>query len=534
MKFFIPLLTGFIYPHLRKNHIFVHQNNPYLDSLQKSAKPYPLAYLESLNQQKRVPIKIHIPILIPSQNISSVDETNSLAVRRANSKQKTSDDGTFKIEENSQNITFKDVGGYDNVKLELLQIIDMIKNKEKYEIYGLRVPKGILLEGPTGNGKTLLAKAFSGEIDFPIIVTSGSEFNEKFVGVGASRIRELFKFAKENEPCVIFIDEIDALTRKRSNQEDGASGERDQTLNQLLVNLDGFSISKNIIVVGATNRIDILDKAITRPGRMDKIIHVPNPDAKTREHIISIHLKQKPINVSMSDMVIMTAGLNGAQIENLLNEASLTAIRLNTLPVNITLLQETKHKMILGQSIGKKNLSENASTRIAIHEIGHLIMAMKSKHYEKPTKVTIDSSVFNSLGYTLFEKTDIDEGIYLREYLLEHLEILLGGRVAEETIYGLSVSSGAFSDLETAFTIAKKMIMEYGMGKQIIYPYFSENSKQRIDQEIHLLIKNAHENTKRVLVQNKDILIQLSNELYKNKTLSYNDFSHFFIEKDEI
>lgn len=526
------MLSGFIYPNmyrLTNRIITVHQNNPYLDSL--NVKPsHSSSYLDSLRTHKRIPININLPIMIPTNKTVTLEDLSLVPIRKTNGRQKMSAEGTFKIEEKYQNITFKDVGGYDNVKLELLQIIDMIKNKEKYEQYGLRVPKGILLEGPTGNGKTLLAKAFSGEIDFPIIVTSGSEFNEKFVGVGAARIRELFKFAEENEPCVIFIDEIDALSRKRSNSDDGASGERDQTLNQLLVNLDGFAISKNIIVIGATNRLDILDKAITRPGRMDKIIHVPNPDAKTREHIISIHLKNKPINVTINEMVSITAGLNGAQIENLLNEASLTGIRLNTLPVNITLLEDTKYKIILGQSIGKKNISENASTRIAIHEIGHLIMAMKSKYFEKPTKVTIDSSVFNSLGYTLFEKSDIDEGIFLREYLLEHLQVLLGGRVAEETIYGLSVSSGAYSDLETAFNIAKKMIMEYGMGKSIIYPYFSEIYKQRIDQEIHLLIKNAHEVTKKVLVENKQTLIELSNELNKNKTLTFSEFSSYFNE----
>jgi cell division protease FtsH len=531
MKILKVLLTGFIYP--RIDRIIVHQNNPYLEMLNKKNQydNSPSSYLDSLRSHKRIPIKINIPLYLPKNesSISILEDNNSLVpIRRGNQKQRVSQEGTFRIEEKKLNLTFKDVGGYDNVKLELLQIIDMIKNREKYEQYGLRVPKGILLEGPTGNGKTLLAKTFSGEIDFPIIVTSGSEFNEKFVGVGAARIRELFKFAEDNEPCVIFIDEIDALSRKRSNNEDGASGERDQTLNQLLVNLDGFAISKNIIVIGATNRLDILDKAITRPGRMDKIIHVPNPDAKTREHIISIHLKQKPINVTMTEMISITSGLNGAQIENLLNEASLTGIRQNTLPVNVTLLEDTKYKILMGQSIGKKNISETASTRIAIHEIGHLIMAMKSKHFEKPTKVTIDSSVFNSLGYTLFEKTDIDEGIFLREYLLEHLQILLGGRVAEETIYGLSVSSGAYSDLETAFNVAKKMIMEYGMGKSIIYPYFSDTYKTRIDQEIHLLIKNAHELTKKTMIENKDVLINLSNELKLNKTLMYSDFVKYF------
>jgi cell division protease FtsH len=526
------VLSGsFVFPPSQK--YTVYQNNEYLDYLnnhKKSQISSPPSYLDTLRTPRRKHIKINLPIIIPNnQNVTFIENY----VRKSNIKQKTSMDGTFKIESQFKNITFKDVGGYDNVKLELLQIIDMIRNREKYAQYGLRTPKGILLEGPTGNGKTLLAKAFSGEIDFPIIVTSGSEFNEKFVGVGASRIRELFQFAEENEPCVIFIDEIDALTRKRSSNEDGASGERDQTLNQLLVNLDGFVSTKNIIVIGATNRLDILDRAVTRPGRMDKIIHVPNPDSQTRQQILSIHLKQKPIQANIEEMVSLTAGLNGAQIENLLNEACLTAIRNDHLPVNITLLEETKFKIVMGQSIGKKNLSDTILTRVAIHEIGHLIMAMKSSHFEKPTKVTIDSSVFNSLGYTLFPSNDKDEGIFLREYLLEHLQILLGGRVAEETIYGLSVSSGALSDFETAFGVAKKMIMEYGMGTSIIYPYFSESYKRRIDQEIHLLIKKAHDNTKRILLENKSLLLNLSNELKSEKTLYYKDFVKYFEDSSD-
>jgi cell division protease FtsH len=272
--------------------------------------------------------------------------------------------------------------------------------------------------------------------------------------------------------------------------------------------------------MGATNRMDILDSAVIRPGRMDKIIHVPNPDGVTRKEIIDIHRSQKPINVTTDTIVKLTNGLNGAQIENILNEATLLAIRQNHLPVNYTLLEQTRNKIIMGQSTGSKNLSESTTRRIAIHEIGHLIMALSSKHFDKPTRVSIDSSSFSSLGYTIFERQNDDDGIFLREYLDDHIRVLLGGRVAEETIYGTSVSSGSLSDLETAFQVAKKMVMQYGMGTHIIFPYFSENYKQIIDQEIHSIINNAHAYTKEVLEKNKSLLLELSNELVLEKTLT--------------
>lgn len=526
--FFIPRLDRF--------------SNPYLDGINglspsssSRRRQIPNTYLDGITsrQRARQDIKIKLPLIIKSPNGGNFNFTYSdlegMSPHRVQKKKKviSSAEGTFTIEENDKNITFNNVGGYTLVKQELLQVIDILKNRTRYDEYGIRIPKGVLLEGPTGNGKTLMARAFAGEIDCPIIPTSGAEFNEKYVGVGAARIRELFNFAKDNEPCIIFIDEIDALARKRSNSEDGASDERSQTLNQLLVALDGFNIQNKIIVMGATNRIDILDKAVIRPGRMDKVIHVPNPDTDTRREIINIHRVLKPLNVTTEDIVGMTSGMNGAQIENLLNEATLTAIRQEHLPVNQTLLEDTKNRILLGQSIGKKNISEGTLKRIAIHEIGHLLMALKSDHFEKPTKVTVDSSVFSSLGYTVFEKKDVDEGFFLREYLTDHLTILLGGRVAEETVYGNSVSSGAFSDLEMAFQVAKKMIMEYGMGSHIIYPHFSETYKKIIDQEIHILINGAYASTKKFLLDNKAILLEMADYLVKEKTLYATDFRSF-------
>lgn len=503
-------ILAFALPKIQK--IIINSQNTYLDKLNKNIQPK--NYIDTLNKQTKKPIKITLPII--------KNTTNNIKI---NKKIKSSSGGNFKIENNNVNITFENVGGYSSVKKELLQIMDILYNKTKYDEYGVRIPKGVLLEGPTGNGKTLLVRAFASEIEYPIIPTSGAEFNEKYVGVGAARVRELFSFAEENQPCIIFIDEIDAVARKRVNTDDGSGDERSQTLNQLLVALDGFNIQNKIIVMGATNRLDILDKAVIRPGRIDKIIHVPNPDSETRKEIIDIHRNKKPINVSTDDIITMTSGMNGAQIENLLNEASLYGIRNNLLPINYEILEETKNKILLGFSIGKKNISANALKRIAIHEIGHLIMALNSSHFEQPTKVTVDSSAFSSLGYTVFEKTDVDQGIFLREYLNDHLKILLGGRVAEETIYGNSVSSGALSDLESAFNIARKMIMEYGMGKYVIYPHYSETYKKNIDQQIHILINNAYLETKKYLETNKEKIINLSNLLIEKKTLYKKDFN---------
>ncbi|NDC55024.1 MAG: hypothetical protein EBZ74_12350 [Planctomycetia bacterium] len=276
--------------------------------------------------------------------------------------------------------------------------------------------------------------------------------------------------------------------------------------------------------MGATNRIDILDPAIKRPGRMDKIIHIPNPDANTRKQIIEIHRKKKPIEITTEEIVKLTVGLNGAQIENILNEATLSSIRNSILPITGKHIEEIRDKMILGNSIGVKNITEKTLKRVAVHEIGHLLMALNSTHFEKPSKVTIESSLFSSIGLTIFEKKDADDGFYLREYCLDHLKILLGGRIAEETIYGNSVSSGAFSDLETAFHVATKMIMEYGMGSHIIFPRFSETYKKKIDQEIHTVISNAYFETKRYLTQNKEKLIILSNKLFDKKNLYSDDF----------
>jgi cell division protease FtsH len=462
------------------------------------------------------------------KNISSSLTSPRRAVR--SSAQTSSESGTFHLENVKGAYNFTRVGGYHEVKNEMSQVLDFIFHPGNYTPYGVRIPRGVLLEGPTGNGKTLLAKCLAGEAGMNFVSCSGAEFNEKYVGVGASRIRELFKFAEDNKPCIIFIDEIDALGRARTNDGEGSGAERDQTLNQLLVNMDGFSSTGELLVMGATNRIDILDKALIRPGRIDKIIHVPNPDAETRGEILKIHRHQKPLNVSDEYLVKLTNGFNGAQIENLLNEAVLFSIRNRSLPVSVAVLDVMKEKLLVGQTSGsKRNISAKTLERIAVHEIGHLVMAVHSLYYEKPWKVTIDSmNPQNSLGYTIFEADVEDEGMFVREYFEDKLKVLLGGRVAEEVFYGNSISSGALSDLESAFSMAKKMVMEYGMGTDIIYPYFSETYKKRIDEQIHFLILKAYKATQVYMEKNKGFIEAMAHQLVEKRTMDAEEIRVFY------
>ena len=417
------------------------------------------------------------------------------------------------------NIMFNDVGGYENVKQELNQCVDILKNYQKYTKYNVRIPKGLILEGPPGTGKTLLAKALAGEAKCSFIPVSGSDFQEKYVGVGSSRIKELFELANKNIPCIIFIDEIDAVGRKRSTDGESSSNERDNTLNALLVELDGFKNNTGIFLVAATNRIDLLDSALTRPGRIDKKIYIGLPDKNTRREIIKIHINGKPYcdSIGLDEIVEVTEGLSGAQIENLLNEAMLNALRMNNTQFCYKDFDFVMNKMMAGWQPNDHEFTTDIIDHIAIHEMGHAVVGLLSKHHSKVTKVVINLSSPKSPGYTVFEGST--SNIYIREALFEHLMILLAGRIAEEVFYDVSVTTGAINDFEEALKLAEKMIIYYGMGSNIIYPSFSEKYKEVIDTEVVNLLNEAYKCANVIIESSKDFINETSEILKQDKII---------------
>jgi len=426
---------------------------------------------------------------------------------------------------------YKDVGGYDNIKQELNQCIDILSNFTKYAPYNVRVPKGLILEGPPGNGKTLLAKALAGEAKCSFIAVSGSEFQDKYVGVGAGRIRELFSLAKDNVPCIIFIDEIDALGRKRSGDGETSGNERDNTLNELLVALDGFKNTSGVFVIGATNRADLLDNALMRPGRIDKRIFIGNPDTSTRRAILNIHSKGKPNDetVVFDDVVELTKGLSGAEIENLLNEAMLYALRYDKKQYSIDDIDNVLDKMMVGWQPNEHQYTNDIIDQIAIHELGHAVVGLLAKHHSKMTKIVINLSSPKNPAYTIFEGSS--DNIMTRESLFEHLMILLAGRIAEEVFYGVSVSTGAINDFEEALKLAERMVCYYGMGKKLIYPSTSEKYKEMIDDEVSSLIHEAYGYSEFIVRNSKELIAEGSRMLKENKVLKAEQMIQLMNEK---
>ena len=450
-------------------------------------------------------------------------------------KKKSKKSDNFEILKTS-NTNFDDIGGYDNIKKELTQCIDLLQNYTKYSNFNVRIPKGLIIEGPPGNGKTLLAKGLAGEANVGFIPVSGSEFQDKYVGVGSSRVRELFTLAKKNAPCIIFIDEIDALGRSRGKDGETASAERDSTLNELLVALDGFKNSAGIFVVGATNRADLLDPALLRPGRIDKRIYIDNPDEKTREAILKIHLKGKPMdhNINLFDLIDLTNGYSGAQIENLLNEAMLNALRYDRQEFSMHDIDIVFNKMLAGWQPNEHSFSSDIINHIAIHEMGHVVVGLASKHHAKMRKVIINLSSPRSPAYTLFETPD--STIFTREALFEHLMILLAGRIAEEAFYGVSVTTGAINDFEEALKLAEKMVLYYGLGEDLIYPSNSDKYKEKIDNNVSGLLKEAYVYAEYIVQSSKEFITEGAEMLKRDKIIHYdklksiitNKYSHIF------
>ena len=466
-----------------------------------------------------------------SDNDDDEDGTNSYG------RQPTMSSGSYTKTKNFEvlkkpNMNFNDVGGYENVKDELRQCVDILKNYQKYKQYNVRIPKGLVLEGPPGTGKTLIAKALAGESKCSFIPVSGSDFQEKYVGVGPTRIKELFRLARENIPCIIFVDEIDAVGRKRSSDGESSSNERDNTLNALLVELDGFKNTTGVFVVAATNRFDLLDNALTRPGRIDKKIYIGLPDKTTRESIINIHIRGKPHDASTVDipnLVEITDGLSGAQIENLLNEAMLNALRCNQTQFNFKDFDFIMNKMMAGWQPNEHEFTSDIIDHIAIHEMGHAVVGFLSKHHSKMSKVVINLSSPKSPGYTVFESST--SNIYVREALFEHLMILLSGRIAEEVFYNVSVTTGALNDFEEALKLAEKMVLYYGMGSNVIYPSNSEKYKELIDNDVIELINNAYSCAQMIITTCKDLIYETSEILKKDKLLKADALNTIMNEK---
>ncbi|WP_163327954.1 ATP-dependent zinc metalloprotease FtsH [Desulfurobacterium thermolithotrophum] len=434
--------------------------------------------------------------------------------------------------DNKPKVTFKDVAGIDEVKEEVSEIVDFLKNPKKFQQLGGRIPKGVLLAGAPGTGKTLLAKAIAGEANVPFLSVSGSEFVEMFVGVGASRVRDLFEQAKRHAPCIVFIDEIDAVGRKRGAGFTGGHDEREQTLNQLLVEMDGFESSEGIIVIAATNRPDILDPALLRPGRFDRQIHVPLPDVRGRLEILKIHTKDKPLaeDVDLEVIARSTPGFSGADLANIVNEAALIAARKNHGKITMEDFEEAKDKVTMGIERKSMVLSEEEKVTTAYHEAGHTLIAKLLPNADKVHKVTIIPRG-KALGITQ-QLPEEDRYTYTKDYLLDRLCVLFGGRVAEELALG-TISTGAGNDIERATEIAKKMVAEWGMSDTIgpiavkVREQFgepaeliSEEMKKLIDKEVRRIIQETYERTKELISQNMDKLENLAKALLERETLT--------------
>lgn len=446
----------------------------------------------------------------------------------------------------NKRVTFDDVAGADEEKVELEEIVDFLKQPARYVEMGARIPKGVLLVGPPGTGKTLLAKAIAGEAGVPFFSISGSDFVEMFVGVGASRVRDLFEQAKKNSPSLIFIDEIDAVGRQRGAGLGGGHDEREQTLNQLLVEMDGFGANEGIIMIAATNRPDILDPALLRPGRFDRQIMVGRPDRKGREAVLEVHTKKKPLDndVSLDVLAKRTPGFSGADLENLANEAALLAVRKNKKKIGMDEFEEAITRVIAGPEKKSRTISEHDRKLTAYHEAGHAVVMKCLKNSDPVHEISIIPRGMAG-GYTMHLPTE-DRTYTSKEKLLDEMVGLLGGRVAEKLILG-DISTGAKNDIDRASSIARAMVMEYGMSDKIgTISYgsdsnevflgrdlgrgrnFSEEVGAMIDKEIKSLISNAYNTAEELLKKNVNKLHAVASTLLEKEKIDGKEFEEIF------
>ena len=484
-------------------------------------------------------------IIVLFINISRQSKEGSSVFSFGNNRARVSDPNKIKVK-------FSDVAGSVEEKEELSEIVDFLKSPKKYKELGAKIPKGVLLYGAPGTGKTLLARAVAGEAGVKFFYISGSDFVEMLVGVGASRVRSLFADAKREAPSVVFIDEIDAVGRKRGAGLGGGQDEREQTLNQILVEMDGFDVNSNIIVMAATNRVDVLDPALLRPGRFDRRIMVNMPDADEREAILKIHAKNKPLakDVSLREVALSTVGFTGADLENLLNEAALMTARHNKKEITMLEVTDAMFRVQMGPQKNSKKLSDKVKKLTSYHEAGHAVVLRATSEFEKVDRVTIIPAG-QAGGYTAYKPIE-DTDYYTEKMLLDTIKMSLGGRAAEEIFLG-EVSTGASSDLRHCNDIAKNMIKRYGLSKkfrnmvfgdeneEVFLGYsmgqvqsYSEQTAAAIDAEIKAIIDDCYAETKRILIEKQAVVEGLAQRLMTKLTVDGPDFEKIYVNNGDL
>ncbi len=452
-------------------------------------------------------------------------------------------------------VTFSDVAGIEQAKLELTEVVDFLKNGERFTAIGAKIPKGVLLVGPPGTGKTLLAKAVAGEAGVPFFSISGSEFVEMFVGVGASRVRDLFEQAKQNAPCIVFIDEIDAVGRSRGAGLGGGNDEREQTLNQLLTEMDGFEGNTGIIIVAATNRPDVLDSALLRPGRFDRQVVVDRPDYSGRAEILNVHARGKTLSadVELEKIARRTPGFTGADLSNLLNEAAILAARRNLTEISMDEVNDAIDRVVAGPEKKNRMMSDKRKKLVAYHEAGHALIGALMPDYDPIQKISIIPRG-RAGGLTWFTPSEdrMESGLYSRTYLQNQMAVALGGRIAEEIIFGEEeVTTGASNDLQQVARVARQMITRFGMserlgpvalgrqndnmfmGRDIASDRdFSDHTAATIDEEVTQLVNRAYDRAKQVLTENRDVLDKLANMLVEQETVDADELQILLSNND--